>query len=73
MGDIDFVNEAEIDIAAPYAISKAGVNMVIAKYNVTYKQEGILFMGLCPGSVDTAEKTQEIRKFQENAPYLDTY
>ena len=31
MGDIGFVNELELDIAPSYAISKAGVNMALAK------------------------------------------
>jgi NAD(P)-dependent dehydrogenase (short-subunit alcohol dehydrogenase family) len=62
MGDCEFVNESGIDIGIPYSISKAGVNMVIAKYNATYKSEGILFMGICAGSVDTTVKTSETRK-----------
>ncbi|OBT71611.1 hypothetical protein VF21_08948 [Pseudogymnoascus sp. 05NY08] len=37
MGDIGFV----------------GVNMALAKYSAIYKQEGILFLGICPGSVNT--------------------
>ncbi|KAE9373307.1 NAD(P)-binding protein [Stipitochalara longipes BDJ] len=67
MGDIDFVNELDIDVAAPYAISKAGVNMVVAKYNATYKEEGILFMAICPGSVDTAEQSREAPKEEDAA------
>jgi NAD(P)-dependent dehydrogenase (short-subunit alcohol dehydrogenase family) len=63
MGDLDFVNEVEVDVAAPYAISKAGINMVIAKYNALYKREGILFMSICPGSVDTQTKSTEARKY----------
>ena len=53
MGDCDFVNESGIDGGAPYAISKAGVNMVVAKYNTTYKSDGVLVMGICAGSVNT--------------------
>lgn len=53
MGDIDMVKELEMDIAGPYAISKSGVNMVVAKYNALYRKEGILFIAICPGSVDT--------------------
>ncbi|KFZ19508.1 hypothetical protein V502_03620 [Pseudogymnoascus sp. VKM F-4520 (FW-2644)] len=53
MGDIGFVNELELDIAPSYAISKAGVNMALAKYSAIYKKEGILFLGICPGSVNT--------------------
>lgn len=59
MGDTDFVNEMDVDIGAPYSISKAGVGMVVAKYNATYGKEGILFMAICPGSVDTAANSVE--------------
>jgi len=59
-GDLDLVNEMEIDIAAPYAISKAALNMLIAKYNATYKSEGMLFMAICPGSVATDGSAPEI-------------
>ncbi|TVY34157.1 putative oxidoreductase [Lachnellula occidentalis] len=38
---------------APYSISKAAMNMVNAKFQAEYKKEGIIFMGVCPGSVDT--------------------
>jgi hypothetical protein len=34
-------------------ISKAVVNIVIAKYNATYKGDGVLVMGICAGSVNT--------------------
>ena len=53
MGDCTFVNDTGIDNGAPYAISKAGVNMVVAKYNATYKKDGVLVMGICAGSVNT--------------------
>ncbi|TVY39599.1 putative oxidoreductase [Lachnellula subtilissima] len=54
MGDTNMVNEISVDVAAPYAISKAGVNMVIAKYNALYSKQGVLFMAICPGSVATS-------------------
>lgn len=63
MGDIGFVNELELDIAPSYAISKAGVNMALAKYSAIYKQEGILFLGICPGSVDTDALNAGNREF----------
>ncbi|TVY32437.1 putative oxidoreductase [Lachnellula subtilissima] len=39
--------------AGPYSISKAAMNMVNAKFQAEFKNEGIIFMGVCPGSVDT--------------------
>ncbi|KAL8921385.1 MAG: hypothetical protein Q9172_004049 [Xanthocarpia lactea] len=53
MADTDIINEVEIDVAAPYSISKAAVNAAVAKYNALYKKEGILFMAVSPGVVDT--------------------
>lgn len=62
MGDTSFVNEIELDVAPSYAISKAGVNMAISKYSAIYKSEGILFLGICPGSVDTDAQNANKRK-----------
>jgi hypothetical protein len=52
-GDIDFVNKVHINIRALYPISKAGVGIVIAKYNTIFETEGILFIAICLRSVDT--------------------
>ena len=38
--------------SGPYSISKAAMNMVTAKFQAEFK-EGIVFMGVCPGSVNT--------------------
>ncbi|KZP29955.1 NAD(P)-binding protein [Athelia psychrophila] len=54
MGDVDFVLQSGIRNTAPYAISKAAVNMVVAKYAAEYKAEGLVFVAVCPGVVDTA-------------------
>lgn len=40
---------------APYAASKAALNLLIAKFSASYADEGILFLSLCPGLVDTVE------------------
>ena len=53
LASTDFVNEVEFDTSGPYAISKAAVNMAVALYNGLYKKEGILFMAISPGVVDT--------------------
>lgn len=59
MADPDLVLETTMDTGAPYAISKAGVNMVISKYNAAYKSAGVLFMAICPGWADTSGGTIE--------------
>ncbi|KAK4696086.1 hypothetical protein P7C71_g1782, partial [Lecanoromycetidae sp. Uapishka_2] len=53
MADINMINDLELAVAAPYSISKAAVNVVVAKYNALYKSEGFLFMAVSPGYVDT--------------------
>lgn len=55
MADIDLINQIDIAAAAPYSISKGAVNVAVAKYNALYKSEGILFMAISPGVVDTGE------------------
>lgn len=53
MADIDFISGFDIASAAPYSISKAAMNATYAKFSAQYKQDGILFMGISPGMVDT--------------------
>ena len=53
MADIDLINQVDIAVAAPYSISKAALNVAVAKYSALYKSEGILFMAVSPGVVDT--------------------
>jgi NAD(P)-dependent dehydrogenase (short-subunit alcohol dehydrogenase family) len=53
MCDIDFTLEANMKSQAPYAMSKIALNLAVAKFHVQYAPEGILFMALSPGLVDT--------------------
>ena len=55
VADVDLINQVDIAVAAPYSISKAALNMAIAKYSALYKSEGILFMAISPGLVDTGK------------------
>jgi NAD(P)-dependent dehydrogenase (short-subunit alcohol dehydrogenase family) len=59
MGDTDLVLTSGIPNQAPYAISKAAVNMVVAKYAAEYKAEGFVFLAISPGLVDTATKARQ--------------
>ncbi|KAI4860586.1 NAD(P)-binding protein [Hypoxylon rubiginosum] len=52
--DIDLVNNYDVDVTGPYALGKAALNLAIAKYSAEYKKEGILFMSISPGVVDTS-------------------
>lgn len=59
MGDVDFVLRSGVPNQAPYSISKAALNMVIAKYAAEYKTEGFVFVAVSPGLVNTATKARK--------------
>ncbi|RSL90860.1 hypothetical protein CEP52_014433 [Fusarium oligoseptatum] len=79
MSDIEFIRQFDIEPAAPYAVSKAGVNVIVAKFAARYAKDGVLFMSICPGSVNTGfegemteEQTQKVlhlaSRFVDYAP-----
>jgi NAD(P)-dependent dehydrogenase (short-subunit alcohol dehydrogenase family) len=55
LADTDMTNAHEIELAPIYAISKAAVNMVVAKFNAVYKKDGVLFLAMSPGLVDVGK------------------
>ncbi|KAL3443199.1 hypothetical protein BJX65DRAFT_208899 [Aspergillus insuetus] len=57
MADIDFIANFNIASGAPYSISKAAMNAAVAKFSAQYRKDGILFLGLSPGLVNTSENT----------------
>jgi NAD(P)-dependent dehydrogenase (short-subunit alcohol dehydrogenase family) len=61
--DIDMTLKSEITFGGPYAISKTGLLMAIAKYAVKYKKENIIFLSISPGLVNTATKPRTYRNF----------
>lgn len=65
MGDVDFVKDYDISESPLYAISKAATNMVTAKFSAQYKQDGVLFLSICPGMVDVGH-------FQTGKPHAHT-
>lgn len=50
-GDLDLINNLEIENSALYAASKAALNVVVAKFNAQYKKAGVLFVSISPGVV----------------------
>jgi NAD(P)-dependent dehydrogenase (short-subunit alcohol dehydrogenase family) len=52
VADMDWTNEYELEVPSLYAMSKAAMNMVTAKFNAQYKKDGVLFLSICPGMVD---------------------
>lgn len=55
MADDNLSNDFEVYEGALYGMSKAALNTAIAKYNAAYGKstDGILFMAISPGVVDT--------------------
>jgi NAD(P)-dependent dehydrogenase (short-subunit alcohol dehydrogenase family) len=54
--DIEFTRTAEIPFHIPYSISKVAIGMLVAKYAVELKSEGIMTLSMAPGWVDTQER-----------------
>ncbi|SPO07746.1 related to protoporphyrinogen oxidase [Cephalotrichum gorgonifer] len=65
--DIDLATKYNLDMSGPYTISKAALNMTVAKYHATYADQGVLFMSISPGFVETG---QQDNVTEEELPYL---
>ncbi|KAL5524047.1 hypothetical protein ACEPAG_8220 [Sanghuangporus baumii] len=70
VGDIPFTLSTGNRSGAPYSISKAAVNLAVAKYAAEYKDQGILFLAISPGMVSTKEwldqpTEEELKKFED--------
>lgn len=53
MADAELVNQFDVDTGSIYAASKAALNMIVAKFSAQYKKDGVLFLALSPGFVET--------------------
>ncbi|PWY68968.1 NAD(P)-binding protein [Aspergillus sclerotioniger CBS 115572] len=80
-GSLEIIPKLKIKVASLYAISKAGLNTAVAKFAVQYAEEGILFMSICPGMVDTGRYVgatpeqlvglgEMLKSFTEYAPHF---
>jgi NAD(P)-dependent dehydrogenase (short-subunit alcohol dehydrogenase family) len=50
--DTELTNNYDLDGSALYSISKAATNMATAKFSAQYEKDGVLFLSICPGSVE---------------------
>lgn len=50
---LDAISNLGIEVAPLYTISKAALNAAVAKFSAQYAKDGVLFMSICPGMVDT--------------------
>ncbi|KAI3327808.1 NAD(P)-binding protein [Xylariaceae sp. AK1471] len=53
MADLDLTRDYKLILGAPYTISKVAMNAATAKFNAQYADQGVLFLNICPGVVDT--------------------
>ncbi|KAI1442801.1 NAD(P)-binding protein [Annulohypoxylon stygium] len=80
--DYDLARDYKIMNSSSYTMSKAAMNLAIVKYHAEWSSQGILFMSISPGVVDTghldtaqlSEKEMSvlggmIQKFQAYAPH----
>ena len=51
----DLNNEYSLTLSPAYSTSKSALNLLIGKYNAVYGAQGILFLSITPGMVDTTE------------------
>ncbi|KAI3324038.1 NAD(P)-binding protein [Xylariaceae sp. AK1471] len=59
MADVDFINQYDVEYGALYSASKGALNVINAKFSAQYKKQGVLFLGISPGVVDTGYFTPE--------------
>ena len=53
MADNDLVTKFGVYEAGPYTVSKSAMNMVVSKFQAEYETNGVLFLSISPGLVDT--------------------
>jgi NAD(P)-dependent dehydrogenase (short-subunit alcohol dehydrogenase family) len=53
MADAELAAKFDLTDGALYSISKAALNMAVAKFSAQYATEGVLCMTVSPGMVDT--------------------
>ncbi|KAK4234446.1 hypothetical protein C8A03DRAFT_47221 [Achaetomium macrosporum] len=79
--DIDPARQYDVAVFSAYAISKAALNLAVAKFSAQYRKDGVLFMSICPGMVEaghhanaTPEQLRKLEgvlaKFKSYAPHF---
>lgn len=53
MADIELTAKYGFELDSTYSITKAAMNMTLAKFSAQYSEAGVLFMSVAPGLVDT--------------------
>jgi len=72
-GDLDLTIKLGVPYSPAYSISKAALNMAVAKYAVEHKKDGFVFLSLSPGFVNTRiapPTVEDIEAGKLIAPFL---
>lgn len=56
----------KLTLGYPYAVSKGALNTLITKFQAQYIDDGVLFLAVCPGAVDTGHLLNPVGKQQTN-------
>ncbi|EJT97079.1 NADP-binding protein [Dacryopinax primogenitus] len=70
MADLKFQEDLGYSGNAVYGASKAALNYVIGKYAIRHKDEGMIFVALCPGWVRTSGPEDEPYSKEALAPFI---
>ncbi|TFY83963.1 hypothetical protein EWM64_g65 [Hericium alpestre] len=74
VGDTDLTLRTEYATSGPYCVSKAAVNMVVAKYAAECKPEGgPIFLALSPGLVNTQTAPPTPKQLEEFAAMVASF
>ncbi|KAH8665997.1 short chain dehydrogenase [Tricladium varicosporioides] len=74
LADLDLTNKYSLTLSAPYAVSKGALNILIGKYSAIYSAQGILFLSIAPGIVDTNEgPPPSAEKMEKYGPMIASF
>lgn len=60
-GDLDLTVSSDYAAHPLYAISKAALNMAVAKFAARFREENFIFLAISPGVVNTMTSERECR------------
>lgn len=69
LADLELTRDLDLWMAIPYCVSKAALNMVIAKFSAEYREKGVLVLGMSPGVV----ATNDLSDGELPSPISDSY
>lgn len=73
LADLKSLNGLGLTNSPLYALNKAGLNVLMAKYSAQYKKDGVLFVSICPGMVDVGHFDNGMRNLmrpRSNSPRI---